>query len=70
MIQRVFVVVEGELPHYYDAYCIHAVFSDREKAVTYANELVEGNQTRRWPNVEVTPFVIDEVGHIIEEESK
>jgi hypothetical protein len=65
MSQRVFVVSEGEQWH--GAYIIHAVFSDKELATTYADDLIKSNGGVKWPNVETHEFELDRIGHIIDE---
>jgi hypothetical protein len=63
---RVFVVAEGE--QYYEAFIVHAVFSDGEIAEKYRAELVKANESVRWPNVYIYEFEIDEIGHVIKDE--
>lgn len=62
MAMHVFAVTEGE--SYYTPWILHAVFSQRVEAETYAAEVVKLNESVRWPNVEVAEFIIDQVGHV------
>jgi hypothetical protein len=64
---RVFVVAEGE--QHYHAFVVHAIFSDGEIAEKYKTELIEANESTRWPNVYIYEFEIDEIGHILKEET-
>jgi hypothetical protein len=63
---RVWCVSEGE--QYHGAYIIHAVFSDKQLATTYADDLIKANGGVKWPNVETHEFEIDRVGHIAQDE--
>jgi hypothetical protein len=64
MGQRVWLVVEGELPEYYNSYCLHAVFSERTTAENYAAHLVSLNEPVRWTNCCVVEFELNRIGHI------
>jgi hypothetical protein len=61
----VYVVVEGEIAHYFH-YAPHGVFSRREVAEAYAAEVARANESVRWPNCAVIEFVVDQPGHINE----
>ncbi len=63
---RVFVVTEGEQHH--TPWIVHAVFSDKQTATQYADDLIKSNGGIRWPNVETHEFEIDRVGHIAQDE--
>lgn len=63
MSLRVYVVMEGEMAHYF-AYIPHAVFSERVTAERYAAALVRGNGAQRWPNCCVVEFELNRPGHI------
>jgi hypothetical protein len=68
MGQRVWLVVEGELPEYYNSYCLHAVFSERTTAEAYAAQLVRLNEPVRWTNCCVVEFELNKPGFVEQHE--
>lgn len=62
MTQRVWAVSEGE--QYHIPWIIHAVFSDKDSALSYAQELVELNEPVRWPNVYLWQFTVNVPGGV------
>jgi hypothetical protein len=63
MGQRVYVVMEGEMAHYF-AYIPHAVFSERTTAEKYAAQLVRLNEPVRWTNCCVVEFELNKPGFV------
>lgn len=66
--RSVWVVSSGE--SYYTPWINHAVFTNREAAHDYANELVRLDESTRWSNCEVWEFELDRVGHVEQESVK
>jgi hypothetical protein len=60
---RVFVVMEGEA-HYQFAYVPYGVFSSHDLAEIHSKEEVALNESKRWSNVVIVEFELDEPGFL------